>query len=58
MQMLDDFMAKVAEMEKDARDCLEKGTKAAGRRARGKLSEIAKDCKELRKAILDKMKEK
>ena len=58
MTRLESFMASVIEMEKEARDCFEKGTKAAGRRARVALSAIMKEGKELRKDILAKMNEK
>ncbi len=50
------FVEAVLTMAKDADSCMTDGVKAAGRRARVSLSSISKECKELRKTILDKMK--
>jgi hypothetical protein len=50
------FVENVLAMAKDADACMTDGVKAAGRRARVTLSSISKECKELRKSLLEKMK--
>ncbi len=57
MDTLAKFLAQVAETEKDAKECFGSGNKSAGRRARVTLSELGKLTKELRKQLLDKMKQ-